>query len=99
MKTTTLLLLASLAVLSTSARAASSPTENDVVVLPTYVVETPRYLTVEKEVNASLEEMRNLAKVPITVPAAYPALKAAVNQDSMVALKSRTEKTVHIAKL
>ena len=43
MKTNSLILLASLAVLATSASAASSQNEANVVVLPTYKVSAPRY--------------------------------------------------------
>jgi hypothetical protein len=99
MKTNTLLLLASLAVLTTGASAAQYPTENEVVVLPTYTLEAPRYLPVEKQINASLDEARQPAKAPAAIPAECSALKALVNQGSAIAMKARDEKTVRVAKL
>ena len=99
MKTNTLLLLASLAVLTTGASAAQYQTENDVVVLPTYLVESPRYLPVEKQINASLAEVRQLAKAPANIPTECAALKAQIEQASAFALKAGNEKTGRVAKL
>ena len=96
MKTKTLLLLASIAVLTTIARASS--TDNDVVVLPTYTVEAPRYTAVEKQINASLDEVRQLAKAPLAVPAECAALKAVAKEGSMVARQASEKMTVQLAK-
>ena len=76
MKTNSLLLLASLAVLATSASAAQSPTQTqpNVIVLPTYVVSAPRYQAAEQQVNASLNELRQQARAPICIGTQLPAL-------------------------
>jgi hypothetical protein len=89
MKTNTLLVLASLAVLATSASAASSPTVSDVVVLPTLVVKAPRYLPLEERINASLNELRQRARVPVTLAAEPTALEAQVKLDARAAQDAR----------
>jgi len=99
MKTNTLLLLASLAVLTSGASAAQNQTENEVVVLPTYTIAAPRFTPVEMQINASLDEVRQLAKAPGAIPTECSALKAVVNEASLVALKAREEKAGRVAKL
>ena len=99
MKTNTLLLLASLAVLATSASAASSRTESDLVVLPTYVVVAPRYLPVEKQINASLNELRQQARVPAAITTELPVLRQAqVNLDSALLRVTQDRKASRLAK-
>lgn len=80
MKKNTLLLLASLAVLVSSASAAQSSVDSDVVVLPTYVVNAPRYLSAEKQINTNLTELRDQAKAPSLVLSELPLIKAQVVQ-------------------
>ena len=68
MKKTTLLFIASLAVLTTGASAASNnKNESDVVVLPTYTVTTPRTSEAEQQINASLKEFVQQASVPMVI--------------------------------
>lgn len=67
MKKTTLLFLASLAVLATGASAASSQNESDVFVLPTYVVAIPRNTPVEDQINASLKAFVQQAAAPMVI--------------------------------
>ena len=98
MKTNTLLFLASLAVLTTGASAAQYQTENDLVVLPAYAVKALRYHPVEKQINASLDEVRQLAKPSDAIPLECCALKAMISQDAVFALKAQNEKPVRIAK-
>ncbi len=93
MKTKTLLLLASLAVLTTGASAAQYLPESETVVLPTYTIEAPRYLPLEKQINASLDEVRQLAKTPAAIPTECGALKAMIHQGSAFALKAPDEET------
>jgi len=98
MKTKTLLFLASLAVLTTGASAAQFQTENETVVLPTYTVTAPRYAPVEKQISASLDEVRQLAKAPTAIPTEFAALKAIVSQGSAFAQKAQDKKPVRVAK-
>jgi hypothetical protein len=84
MKTNTLVILASLAVLATSASAASSQPETNVVVLPAYTVSTPRYQPAEMKVNASLDELRRQASAPVSTTIDLPMLETkAVRQHVM----------------
>jgi len=99
MKTNTLLFLASLAVLTTGASAAQNQTENEIVVLPTYTIAAPRFTPVEKQINASLDEVRQQAKAPCAIPAECSALKAVVSEASLVALKAGEGKAGRVAKL
>lgn len=96
MKTNTLIFLASLAVLAVNARAAQSQPEP--VVLPAYVVETPRYLPAEQRINASLSELRQQAHAPVAVGAEYTALRAQVRQDARFVQAARDRKAVRVAK-
>ena len=95
MNTKTLALLASLVVLTTVARAAQTSLETEMVVLPTYTVEAPRYTPAERQVNASLAELRAQAKAALTVPAESPALKTIAR----AALPAVDLKAVRFAKL
>lgn len=72
------LLIVTLAGLVSIASAASSQTDAPVVVLPTYVVNAPRYEPVEQQINARLQEFRATARTGnITLPApSLPALHA-----------------------
>jgi len=76
MKTTSLLFLASVAALATSASAAQVHSSSDVLVLPAYVVEAPRYQPAEQRINASLAELRQQAHGPIAVSVQLPLLQA-----------------------
>jgi hypothetical protein len=52
------LIIAILAGLSTIASAASTSSDSDVFVLPTYVVTAPRYAPAEQQIRTSLNELR-----------------------------------------
>jgi hypothetical protein len=67
MKTNAILLLASLAVLTSAASAASNQTNVTVLVLPTYVVTAPRDPSPEQQIKARLHEFRQQALAPITI--------------------------------
>ena len=83
MKKTTLLFIASLAVLTSGASAATNQTSNEVVVLPTYVVSTPRYLPLEQQINASLKELSQAARAPMVVAPELPVLKARAARNTL----------------
>ena len=91
MKKNYLLLIVSLAVLATGASAAQSQSPSEVLVLPTYVVAAPRYLPVEKQLNASLDALRQQAHTPAVITTELPALKAQVvrNLGAAPEVKSR----------
>ena len=99
MKTQSLLLLASLAVLGSGLRAAPSPVENETLVLPTYTVAAPRQLPAEQQVTASLDEFRRQATPAPAITAEFPALQALVKQDSTFVRQARDAKPVRLAKL
>lgn len=82
MKKNPLLSLALLAVLATGASAAQSQPRSELVVLPTYVVETERYAAAEQHVAESLNALRALATTPVVIALELPALKAQVAQIS-----------------
>ena len=82
MKKNSLLSLVLLAVLASSASAAPSQPRSDLVVLPTYVVETERYAAAEQHVADSLNALRAQAATPIVVSLELPALKGQVAQAS-----------------
>ena len=98
MKTKTFLLFVSLVVLTTVARAAQPLTANDPVVLPAYTVETPRISPAEKQIAASLDELRQQAKAPMVMPVDCVALKAVVKQGSIIAQQAPVKKVVRLAK-
>lgn len=96
MKTNTLLLLASLAVLATNASAAQSQPEP--IVLPPYVIETPRYLPAEQRINASLNELRQQAHTPAVICPELAALKSQVKQSPQVVQVGKEVKAARVAK-
>lgn len=98
MKTNTLLLLASLAVLTSSASAASYQTESEMVVLPTYVVTAPRSLPAEQQINASLKEFSRQALAPLAIAPDMSVLKAQSAQPQQLAEAARATKAAHLAK-
>jgi hypothetical protein len=67
MKTNPLLLLASLAVLTSAATAATDQTDGTVLVLPTYVITVPRDQSPEQQIKARLDEFRRQTFAPIAV--------------------------------
>lgn len=73
-----LALLAVLAVLASSASAAPSQLQAEPLVLPTYVVDAPRFQQAEQRVNASLNALRAKARTPAVISLELPALKARV---------------------
>lgn len=85
MKKISLLFIASLAVLTSGASAASSHSSSEPVVLPTYVVTAPRYLPVELQINASLKELSQLADVTVTIAPELTSLKAEAMQHNPLA--------------
>jgi len=99
MKTNTLALLASFAVLATSASAALSQPDTNLVVLPTYTVSAPRYLPAEKKVNASLDEMRQAARVPAFIVTELPTFKAGGLPQNVLAQAAHDAKAFRFAKL
>lgn len=80
MKANTLLLLASLAVLASSASAAANCSDSNIHVLPTYVVTAPRHEPVELKVQASLQELRAQAAVPARITPELPMQQARTAQ-------------------
>ena len=95
MKTNFLLVLASFAVLAASASAASSQPDSEVVVLPTYVVTTPGTLPVERQINASLNELRRKAQAPAVFIAELPLQRAHFIEQ---AVPAKSGKPVHVVK-
>jgi len=95
MKTNSLLVLASFAVFAASASAASIQSDSEVVVLPTYVVTTPATLPVERQINASLDELRLKAQAPAVFVAELPLLRAQFVEQSVPA---KSGQPVHIVK-
>ncbi len=99
MKTNTLVLLVSLAVLATSASAAANQPDAGPVVLPTYTVSAPRYLPAEKKVNASLDEMRQAVHAPVFIATELPTLKATVVRQNALERAAQNAKALRFAKL
>ena len=98
MKNNALLLIASLAVLTSSVSAASNQTESEMVVLPTYVVTAPRTLPVEQQINDSLKKFAQQALAPLTIAPDMNSLKAQSAQHQQLAEASRATKAAHLAK-
>src|SRR4051812_39030442 len=96
MNKNTLLFLASLVVLTTSARAAQI--QSDVVELPTYVVNAPRFQPAELAVNASLETLRQAAQASRCIPLELPTLKAQVAHPVTMAQAAKDVQAGRIAK-
>lgn len=67
MKTNSLLLLASFAVLASTASAASTQTKANILVLPTYVVTAPRYQPAEQKIKVRLDEFRQQSLAPMAI--------------------------------
>lgn len=99
MKKTTLLLLTSLAVLAANASAAQNQTDEDVVVLPTYQVTTPRYQPAEKKVNESLAILRHEAQAPVILAPDVPGLRKLALQPHGLERAAQDAKAVRVAKL
>ncbi|HVZ65227.1 MAG TPA: hypothetical protein VG936_11695 [Lacunisphaera sp.] len=99
MKKTTLLLLTSLAVLAVNASAAQNQTDDDVVVLPTYQVTTPRYQPAEKKVNESLAALRQQAQAPMVLAPDVPGLRKLALQEQTLERAAVEVKTLQLAKL
>lgn len=98
MKKTTLLFIASLAVLTTGASAASNNhSESDVVVLPTYTVTTPRMNQAEQQINASLKEFIQQASMPMVIAPELTLRKAQAAHHSL-AESARAPQPMRIAK-
>ena len=98
MNKNTLLLIASLAVLTSGASAASNQTESPLVVLPTYVVTAPRYLPVEQQINASLKELSQQARPPVAIAPELPLLKSQAPQHNAFSAATRAAQAGRIAK-
>jgi hypothetical protein len=98
MKTTSLLLIVSLAVLTSSASAASNQSDTDLVVLPTYTVTAPRYQAVELQINASLQEFSRQAGQPMVVAPEITLPQAQSGQHQQVAHVTRVAGAGHVAK-
>ncbi len=99
MKTNSLLLLVSLAVLANRTRAAPSQAEAAVVVLPTYVVNAPLHLPAEQKINASLNELRQQAHAPACCTTGLPLLKLPEMRPDLPKLAAPDAKTFRVAKL
>lgn len=93
MKKNSFLSLVLLAVLASSASAAQSQPQSELVVLPTYVVETERPASAERHINASLNALRAQAATPVAVSLELPALKARVTQASRQLSTARLAKS------
>jgi hypothetical protein len=98
MKNHALLLIASLAVLTSSVSAASNQSQTETVVLPTYVVTAPRYLPAEQQINASLKEFTKQALTPMIITPDTNSLKAQSAQHQQLAEASRATHAARIAK-
>ena len=99
MKTNSLIILASLAVLATNASAAPSQSEATVVVLPTYVVQAPHYLPAEQKVNASLNELHLQALVPALTPIRLPLVQNTAVRPIFPKLAAQDVTALRVAKL
>ena len=97
MKTNTLLFIASLAVLATSA--AASQTESDLVVLPTYVVTAPRQQVIEQRIEASLNELRQQAHLPLINVTDLCQLEVIALFSPETVRSAQGEKIIRVAKL
>ena len=98
MKKTSLLFLASLAVLTTGASAAPTQLQSEPIVLPTYVVTAPRYLPAEEQINANLKEFSHKADMPVLVPIELTSLKIEAVQHNPLAEGKQPLVAVRIAK-
>lgn len=96
MKTNTLLLLASLAVLATNARAAQ--TQPEPVVLPAYLIEVPRYQPAEQQINASLNELRHQAHETAFIDPELAAIKTQADQSPVFVQSAKDAKIIRVAR-
>jgi hypothetical protein len=80
MNKNSLLSLVLLAGLTSGASAAQSQFRPESVVLPTFVVESTRDISIEQYIAASLDALRAQAAKPVTVSLELPALTARVAQ-------------------
>jgi hypothetical protein len=69
--------------------------DSDVVVLPTYVVTSPRSMSIEQQINASLNELRLKAKAPAVFITELPLQKA---QFAGQGVPAKSGKAVRVAK-
>ncbi len=99
MKTNTLLFIASLAVLATSASAAVSQTESDVVILPTYVVTAPRHQVIAQRIEASLNELKQQAHLPLFDVTDLCRLEVPALFSPETVRSAQGKKTIRVAKL
>ena len=98
MKTNALLALVSLAVLATSASAAPQP-QDAVFVLPTYVVSAPLHQPAEQKVNASLNELRQQSRIPVSIAIELPLVKSVPVRATLTKLPVPETKVIQVAKL
>lgn len=98
MKTNSLLLLAGLAVLTSTASAASNQTDANVLVLPTYVVTAPRYQSAEQQIKARLNEFRQQALAPMTIVPELNLLNSQAAPTVKLAHTARTPVAARVAK-
>jgi hypothetical protein len=72
------LLLALASLVLVTAQAGATTKQQDVVTieLPTYVVESPRYLPAEKNIEAGLSELRGKSQAPAITLAELPSLRS-----------------------
>jgi hypothetical protein len=89
MKTKTSLLLAGLVALTATANADQNSADSNVVVLPTYVVQAPRQLPAEQQINTSLNELRQQAKTPVFITTELPLFTGYFAQQANAAKVSR----------
>jgi hypothetical protein len=99
MKTNSLLLLASFAVCALSANAASTQIDSELLVLPKFVVTAPRYQPIERQINASLDELRQQANTPAPIASEPATLKAKAQQDTSLVQAGQNRKNNRVAKL
>lgn len=71
-----LLALASLVLITAQADATTKQQSAAIVELPAYVVESPRFLPAEKNIEASLSELRGQAPAPAITFAELPSLRS-----------------------
>lgn len=81
---------------------AAAQSDDDSVRLQPVMVTSPRYLDAEKEIEASLSELRESAQAPSTTKVELPLLKRVVNSTPRVrlpdmAIKSAEALTLRIA--
>ena len=98
MKTNSLLLLASLAVLTSTVSAAANQTDASILVLPTYVVKAPRVQSAEQTIKARLNEFRQQALTPMAIVPELNLLNERNAPAVKVAVGSRAAVVTSVAK-